>query len=710
MMKIITIDEKSNYLAMVIELGDANSKTLGFLKESVFREFATRRQILVALDENEEFLGYLLYAINQTKRETSIVHLCVKNFGRRKGVAKMLFEKLKNQTKEFFRIRVHCRRDFEAASKVWEKLGFVAMGEKPGRSKQGSTLTVWWFEHGHPTLFTRTDEQRSPAKLRVVIDANIFYDLQDTPKTENQKESHSLLAGWLNLELCLTKETYNEINRSENIAKRRHGRNIADTAFQKLSSSEDDFQKSYGQLCQFFLDKRSVNDESDLRQLAWSDSAPVQFFVTHDKVLLNKAEEIYEHLRMHIIEPSYLITHQDELMREHEYQPARLAGQIKIGRVKDEQISQVEHTFLLKQEKKSKFKEVLQPFLSNPRTFETKIVQSNGQLLALVIYGRNTQDELEIPIFRLVPNSLSATLARFLVLRIVLDSSLEQRVLTRITQPLLSEELMDALQEHGFILTDNCWIKANISIVDTTTVLASKLTIFSQRLLQAKQYFQELAKIIEEPPATTGNTQRLLNVEKSLWPAKISDIDMPAFMVPIRADWAMQLFDFNIASQDLFGGEPSLLLNVENVYYRACHPSPRNLTAPARILWYVSRGTGNYQGGMSIRACSYLDEIIVDKPKTIFSRFRRLGVYQWPDIFKVANENLDQEIMAFRFSRTEVFNNPLGKDELASIWLAETGQTFHPPQNPRFISNSLFFRLYKMGTQTQMSSKKPLYV
>jgi hypothetical protein len=378
----------------------------------------------------------------------------------------------------------------------------------------------------------------------------------------------------------------------------------------------------------------------------------------------------------------------------------RLAGQIKIGRVKDEQIPRLENIFRREPETKSKFKELLQPLLSNPHTFETKIVQSDGQLLALVVYGRNTQDELEVPVFRLVPDSLSATLARFLVLRLVLDSSSEQRLLTRIIDPLLSEELMDALQEHSFVLTDNHWIKANLSVVDTTTEWVSKLTVCSQQLPQATQYFQELAKIIEETHTTPENTQRLLNVEKSLWPAKISDIDMPAFMVPIRADWAMQLFDFNIASQDLFGGEPSLLLNVENVYYRACHPSPQNLSAPARILWYVSKGTGSYQGGMSIRACSYLDEIIIDKPKVIFSRFRRLGVYQWQDVFKVAKGNLDQEIMAFRFSRTEVFRNPLGKHELENLWLVETGQTFHPPQNPMFIFNPLFFHLYKIGTQT----------
>ncbi len=36
-------------------------------------------------------------------------------------------------------------------------------------------------------------------------------------------------------------------------------------------------------------------------------------------------------------------------------------------------------------------------------------------------------------------------------------------------------------------------------------------------------------------------------------PAKITDADIPAFIVPVRAEWAMSLFDSEIASQDLFG-------------------------------------------------------------------------------------------------------------------------------------------------------------
>ena len=128
---------------------------------------------------------------------------------------------------------------------------------------------------------------------------------------------------------------------------------------------------------------------------------------------------------------------------------------------------------------------------------------------------------------------------------------------------------------------------------------------------------------------------------------------MPSFIIPIKPFWAMHLFDYELGNQHLFGGDPHLVLNVENVYYRSSFPYI--LEAPARILWYISEGKAKYPGSKAIRACSYLDEILVDKPKILFSKFQHLGVYHWDDIYKVAKFDVNNEIMAFKFSKTELF-------------------------------------------------------
>ena len=639
------------------------------------------------------------YNINQKGKFVSIVHLCVEPSHRQKGVAKALVDYFKKITRdEFFQgIRIHCRRDYKV-NDVWPKFGFNALDEKHGRSKQGSTLTVWWFDHGHPTLFTLADEQKIGSKLPVVIDANIFYDLQKSPQSASEKESHSLLAGWLNIKLHLTPEIYNEINRHKNEIKRKSGREFI-KKFKVLPSPDDEFQKTCEQLRHFFP-KKQISDsyESDLRQLARSIATNMPFFVTRDEALQKKSEDIHKIFGMHIISPSYLITYQDELMRNIEYQPVKLAGKINIKRVNSEQIVLLENQFhVLQWKTKAQFKQQLQAYLAEPHIFETSIIQSAGQLLALIVYGRKNKHELEIPVFRFMRNSLSATLARRLVLNTILDSSAEGRVLTKVTDLNLSDEMIDALREHGFVLINNHWIKASLQIVGTAKKLAAELTAIGNNLPQITQYATQMTEAIEM--ALSKNHRGLLDIERSLWPTKITDVDIPTFVVPIQPDWAMQLFDFNLAKQDLFGGEPSIILKVENVYYRASHPSPKELAAPARILWYVSKGKGNYQGTMSIRACSYLDEVVIDKPKALFSRFKRLGVYEWKDVFETADQNLDKDIMAFRFSHTEIFNHPIHRTELKEIWKQESSVNFHL-QNPIFISNPLFFHLYHKGVQT----------
>jgi len=178
-MKLLVIDEKFPYLEKVIKLADANKSTLGLLPHGAFMALAAQRLILCALDEKDKLCGYLLYGVNKTYCFYYISHLCIEKSQRGKGIAKALFEEFKNRTQRYYKryykgVRVHCRIDYEA-NKIWPKLGFFARHEIDGKSKDGSKLTVWWYDYGYPTLFTDADEQRTQLKLKVAIDSNIFY-------------------------------------------------------------------------------------------------------------------------------------------------------------------------------------------------------------------------------------------------------------------------------------------------------------------------------------------------------------------------------------------------------------------------------------------------------------------------------------------------------------------------------------------------------
>lgn len=232
-----TIGRDSPYLNEVKALWRKHADTLGFFPDGAFEEYAAKKQIVVAVDDSGAFLGYLLFRITLSSNNASIVHLCVDPNKQRQGIAALLVKELIHQTKILRGISPRCRRDFQA-SKLWPRLGFVPVSDKVGKSSSGSTLTHWWFGHNHPDLLSLAQEKELEQKLKVVIDANVFFDLQK----KSNEESMALVADWLedSIAICITDEILNEINRSPNGQERIESRNFV-SQFPTLTFNQDDF-------------------------------------------------------------------------------------------------------------------------------------------------------------------------------------------------------------------------------------------------------------------------------------------------------------------------------------------------------------------------------------------------------------------------------------------------------------------------------------
>lgn len=195
-------------------------------------------------------------------------------------------------------------------------------------------------------------------------------------------------------------------------------------------------------------------------------------------------------------------------------------------------------------------------------------------------------------------------------------------------------------------------------------------------------------EINSRPEASLLSPQMAMNLELSIWPGKVGDSPLPTFIVPIYSTFAMHLFDAKLADQDLFGAQTDLALACENVYYRSNQAC--GLTAPSRVLWYVKKEE-NIQGCMSIRACSLLNELHVDTPKKLYRRFRRLGVYEWRDLAVMVKNPTEDKIMAFQFSHTELFMNPIPWARFRELGINTT------LQSPLKVSSSTFETIYKLG-------------
>ncbi len=182
-------------------------------------------------------------------------------------------------------------------------------------------------------------------------------------------------------------------------------------------------------------------------------------------------------------------------------------------------------------------------------------------------------------------------------------------------------------------------------------------------------------------------------LERRLWPLKITGGELPTFMVSIHPVWAEQLFDTTLAAATLLARRLDLGLSREHVYYRGPGWSG-GIAHPARILWYVKGGTPGHPVG-HLRATSQLAEVVVGRPRTLYQRFARLGIWTEQQVCEAANAK--DNVMALRFTDTEVFERPLDLTTLSQTY-ESVAETFRAPQSPQQVSEHMFCLLYRRAS------------
>lgn len=665
-----------------VELGDRNSKTLGFLPFAAFEKYAKLNQLIGAFGiDTDELLGYLLYRISYNK--VTIVHLCINETKRNKNTANKLVSHLKKNTKQYDGIKLSCRNDY-GIDQVWEKLNFVPIKEKIGRSKKGLPLTIWWFPHYQNNLLTQISEYELNNKIVAVIDMNIFLDI----KGKREEESLALKSDWLLSEAILyfTREIHNEINKAKTSELKESSRKLL-AYFKELPfKDEDEFSKILLELKNEFPLKHK-NDKSDLNHIAYSISGGAQFFITRDDEIL-KNKEFFKKYNLTIYRPSDFITHLDENIQVSKYKPQTLIGtNISSRRITTDNINYYAETFLKSSERKNRFQRVIRNSLSLPDKFELITISKKEVLLAFIIFDRTSGNKLKIPVFRFLNSSLRTTLSKHLLFKSMLTSINEERVFIEITEKYLDDDIIASIQEARFVKLENTWHKINIKDVLDIESLSKKIG----QEPGTKKIIDKIITTLSDNKGV-GEFIRKYNYERHLSPLKLKDLEIPTYIVPIKPHWAEQLFnDKSKERLALFEPKYELLLNRENVYYRSA--TPKIISAPARILWYISENKLTKEKG-SIIANSYVDEIFIDKPKKLFKQFEKLGIYKWKDISNTAGKK--DRIMAFVFSDTELFKK--------SISLKNINDKFDIIENKKFmvvapikIKTETYLTIYKQG-------------
>jgi predicted nucleic acid-binding protein/GNAT superfamily N-acetyltransferase len=709
-MKVVIVNHHFAYLEAVKDLWRKNSQTLGFFPEGAFNEHAARGWILAAISDPGEVCGYLLYRVvwrGSVWPIGVIVHLCVKEEFRRKGVSRILLDQLMKSRREgFLKLQLSCRRGYPANA-VWPRLGFTYGGEITGRA--GFPLMKWQMILRDLPIITLIEQNQAQRQLQAVIDANVLYRLQDPlpthPVREKRlsEEAKALEADWIREEigLCITDETLNEIQENEDPNRRRF-RLSASSRYSNLRTNVVKVREVEQKVEPFFSSGGSRSTKSDIRQIAHAVAGNAHFFITQDKGVLNKAEKLSYHFGLRILSPGEFIAHLDESISEIEYRPESLAGSKSLvkEKVSDRGFTHVCQKFRRPDfgEKKTDFEGMLRFFLAHPTLYEIQIISQGGDedALALLVFDRTNVNQLVLTLLRIAGSKLGETVLRYLLRGAVLTSVKEGRSLIMIMDKTIPADFNPAFVEAGFLFMNGAWIKFSLSKIHSGSDLIDLLTETEQTFSPYRQLFvclgDTLSRAMERRDAIA-----FAELERQLWPGKIIDANLSNYIVPIQPGWARNLFDESLAKDILWGSQEhlSLMLRNENVYYRSARSNP-GIASPARILWYVSKGIG-YQGTKSIRGCSALDEVIVGPARDLYRRFKRLGVYRWTDILSTAKGTPSENIMALRFSNTQLFTNPVTLNSLRDILLKTEGKEPFI-QSPQPISPSSFQAIYEMAT------------
>ena len=657
-------------LDSVDDLMKRDRQTLGFLPTEALTDYLQRGRVIGAKVEEGRLIGYLLYAPSHSSLR--IVQLCVSAIFQGQGIARRLLEELKSVATTQSAITLSCRRDF-SAHYLWPKLGFVSIGERPGRSEAGHLLNLW-----HLTLRPANQmdlglfqAQTSDETVDVIIDAQVFFDLSK-PDSEESEQSKALLSDFLvdSLNLWTTDELFNEVDRSDDPELRRVGR-ARMQRFPQVTYSPR-LMESFEDRLKNIVPHRTPSQLSDIRHLAKAAASDVDIFVTRDRPLLNKARDIADVTNLRVLSPTELIVELHELLEGQSYGPERVAG---LGlawfrcTVRDLTSLPID-SFLKEGEGLRQLRSLLDRYLTRPKDYQCELLKAEGNDVAIRIVSTYPGRIVTVPLARVARTADRKLFGRFLVADAIAKAVETNQDMVEFKLSGLSPSLVPDLIEMGFTKCQHTFAKCCFAHCLQPEAVKEEIAALSPELGNALSDASDLDLELYCAPVSLGAVQNY-------------------FLIPIRPVYAMSLIDRQLSSNDMFGGDPTVLLRWENVYYRKGTTSQKILKAPGRILWYVSLSQ------KQIVAVSHLEEVVIDTPKELLRRFKRFGILGWEELYQMCAGNTSMDLMALRFSHTFAFRRRIPLNEVRAVFTEDgCGLTV---QSPTSMPASIFQKLFKLG-------------
>ena len=658
-------------LDAVDELMKRYGSTLGFLPRAALEDYLHKEGVLGAKAQDGRLVGYLMYAANRDRFR--IAQLCVSAVRRGQGVARRLLEALKASAGTQKVITLRCRNDF-LAHELWPKLGFVPIDENPGRSKEGHLLTLWRLQLARQDQLELFRANMFDDVLDAVIDAQVFFDF-DRPDSDVTQPSKALISDVFvdSVNLWYTDELLSEINRSSSASEREETRRRARQFLEVKHHPRlvDSFVAKLKQI----LPSRKANQLSDIMHLAKTAASDIGIFITRDRLLLNKARQIEEAVNVRVLSPTGLIVKLRELSETQPYVPSYVSGLgLSWRRLTSEELLTFPFDrFLQHGERPRELQAKVDSLLSDSHGGEVEALWSSSEPIALRGLAYGSPSTLTVSLCRVTNSVQSSTIRRFPMSDIISMAVTKGLDMVTVEDAAVPLDLLPALSEMGFTRCGDSYVRFCFTCYLEQGAALSKIHGF---MADGAHNYEDMS----------GQ-----ELERSCSPL-VSDWAQSYYLISIKPSFGRNLVDRHLSSSDMFGGDPDVLLRWSNVYYRAA-THHKMLTAPGRILWYVSGNT------REIAAVSHLDEVVLDRPKELFRRFRRYGTFEWRHLYETCGGDLSKKVMALLFSHTFALQRrvPLGE-----IWkVFDEDGVARTLQSPRNIQPVTFRKLFKLGYPEQ---------
>jgi len=655
----------------VDRLMKANNATLGFLSREALLDYLEKGRALGAQCGDGSLAAYMLFANRRT--DVRVAHLCVDQKIRGKGLARKLMERLATESRNqgLLSLELHCRRDFQANA-VWEKLGFIPWGEKPGRARSGTTLTLWRRELAQSDQIRFAFDGAGHGEIDVVMDAQVLFDL-DTPDDDGPgTPSKALLSDFLTdeLNLKITDEMLVEIDRDDIDERRNRSRQEA-LRFQQVSCDDQSFRQIKAAL-EKVLPTASDNDLSDIKQLAKAAAANATYFATRDKRLLSRSEKLDELTGLQVRSPAHIIVEINDRMAGTQGGERVSGPDVEWRRLSTTELQSFEsRMFLRGGERKHHFEQKLETHLSKPQSSMCEVLRFTGATVAIRVLSMDEGKVLNVHLGRVTHRAHDGLVEPYFVMALVLKAAQAGAEVIVMNRDEVSDRLATHYRDFGFVEHGGSLVRFCIP-----AVLRRDEVLYRMESLRpgSSSVFSGM-----EPG----------ELERRCSPLHLIDFEQSFLVIPIRPGYAVNIVDFMGSADDLFGGDPSRLLRPDNVYYRSARTF-RNLEPPTRILWYVS------DDGW-IAGSSHLDCIEIGPAKDIFRQHQKRGTLDRKAVVQIAKGDPEGEVMALSFSSTHPFPRRVSLDEIREIYSDLGDGTQFLPMSIRTVSAEIFRELFKRG-------------